>query len=269
LHSPLTVAGKGRPVVRAARADDLEAIVNLEFAALHDAYESPLDPRTVSEVRQKFADRLELLGHWVRVLELPGGNIVGMSLAYPIRLGREELAELCDLGYDMAETEVIRSLIDKDGTTSWGLNLAVSPSAGILSGMSFLAPDMMALRAAHGIQRGFFFSRIPGLAGWASGQLPGVNVTELHRATQDALASRYVHATVHPGGTSKAADPLLGMYVASGAVPFKLVSRWGVARPARGLIDLPSLGYHVLCERRFDGTRPAGNDWPSQSSFRG
>jgi hypothetical protein len=243
------------PIVRAARPADLDALVNLDLAAFSDGYESPLNPETLKEVRQKFADRLELLGQWARVLEAPGGGLAGMSLAFPISASLAELTELSYQGYDMTDTEVIRSMIDDDGTTCWGLTLAVAPNAGIMSGMPFLAADMRSLKAAHGIQRTYFFSRLPGLAGWAARQSPGVNVTELPRAQQATLAAQYLNTTVHRGGTARIADPLLAMYVDSGAVPLKLFSRWGAVRPVRGFIDMPSLGYHVLCEHSSRGSR--------------
>jgi hypothetical protein len=239
------------PVVRAARADDLDALVDLELEAFHDAYESPLSAHTMADVRRKFADRLELLGPWVRVLENPDVGIDGMSMAYPIKIGLAGLTELFDEGRDMEDSDVIRDLIDQEGTTIWGLNIAVTPRAALMSGMLFLGAGMRALRAAHGIQRSYFSSRLPGLARWAARQMPGLDPAELTRKQQHALATRYLRATVRHGSISRMADPLLALYVESGAIPVKLVSRWD-SRPARGFIDLPSLGYGVLCERRFD-----------------
>lgn len=241
-----------RPTVRAARPDDLNGIVDLELSAFSDVYKSSpdqeIDPETVKMVRQRFADRLELLGSWVRVLEFPVGNIVGAKIAYPIKRSLEELVALCDQGRDLRDIEVIRDIFDEGGTALWGLSLAVAPGAGLLGGMSFLNADMAALKAVRGIQRTYFLSRLPGLADWAARQLPGVDVTELPRARQEVLAARYLRAKVRGGNRSRIADPLLAMYVASGAVPVKLVSCWGAARPTQGVIDLPSLGYHVLCK---------------------
>ena len=239
------------PVVRAARADDLDAIVDVEFEAFGDCYKSPLDTQTVADVRQKFADRLELLGQWALVLEAPAGSIVGMSLAYPAKTGISELIELSDQGYAMTETHIIRQLLDENGTTLCGLNLAVLKSAPMVNGTAFLSRGRRALSAAQGIQHSYFFSRLPGLARWAAAQLPGVNVADLPRERQDVLAVQYLQATVQRGGMSRMADQLLAMYVDSGAVPVKLTSHWGASRPVRGFIDMPSLGYQVLCERRF------------------
>lgn len=242
------------PVARAARPDDLDKIVDLELSVFADVYKSSpdreIDQVTVAIVRQKFADRMELLGPWVRVLEYPTGKIVGANIAYPMKLSLEELIQLCDQGCDMRDIKTIRNIFDKDGTALWGLSLAVAAGAGIMSGMSFLNADMRALRAAQGIERTYFLSRLPGLADWAARQLPNVDVTELPRAQQEELASQYLHATVHRGGTSRIAEPLLAMYVYAGAVPVRLVSLWGDTRPVQGVIDIPSLGYHVLCERR-------------------
>jgi hypothetical protein len=252
LQNSAIAAGKRRPVVRAARPDDLDGIVDLELTAFADVYKSSLggetDPETVAAVRQRFSDRLELLGSWVRILEFPVGNIVGAKIAYPIKLSLEEVVELCDHGCDMRDIEVIRDIFDEDGTAFWSLSLAVAPDAGIISGMSFLDADMRALRAARGIQPTYFLSRLPGLADWAARQLTGVDVTELPSARRKALASHYLRATVQHNGISRIADPLLAMYVDSGAVPVKLVSLWGDTRPAKGVIDIPSLGYHVLCK---------------------
>jgi hypothetical protein len=242
------------PVVRAARQDDLEAIVSLELEVFHDAYESPQDPLTIVFVRQNFAERLELLGSWARVLEIPGYGIAGMNLAYPIRLGLPELAGLCDQGRFMDTPEVIREILDEDGSAMWGLDLAVRPSAGLLSGLSFLAPDMEKLKAAHGIRHTYFFSRLPGLARWVTEQMADVSPAELPSERRDALARQYLRATVRRGSISRMADPLLAMYVDSGAVPVKLVSSWGDTCPSLGT-DMASLGYKVLCERGPGGAR--------------
>jgi hypothetical protein len=211
------------------------------------------------------ANRIELLGDWARVLVMPAGNIVGMSLSYPVNIGRAELIELTDQGYDLSHSEVIRELMDESGTALWGLNLAVTPGAPVIGGMLFLSSSMRSLRMAKGIERGFFASRLPGLARWAAAQLPGADVAELPREQQEVLAERYLHATVQRGGVARTADPLLAMYIDSGAVPVKLVSLWGASRPARGVIDAPSLGYHVLCERRF--RRDAARETTARSTL--
>ena len=259
------------PVVRAARQDDLEAIVSLELEAFHDAYESPHDPLTIASVRRNFAERLELLGSWARVLEIPGYGIAGMNFAFPIRLGLSELAELCDEGRFMQAPDVIREILDEEGSAMWGLVLAVAPSAGMFSGLSYLAADMARLKAARGIQHTYFFSRLPGLARWVTEQMPGVRPAELSSERRDALARQYLRATVRRGSISRMADPLLAMYVESGAVPVKLVSTWGNGCIPRG-IDVPSLGYKVLCERKPGGARrngkPGGkNDLPGHRNL--
>lgn len=244
-------AVNSRPTVRAARPDDLDGIVDLELVAFADVYRSSLDqeinPETAKIVRQRFSDRLELLGSWVRVLEFPVGNIVGAKIAFPVKQSLSELIALCHQGRDLRDIEVTREIFDEGGTALWTLSLAVAPGVGFLGGMSFLNADTAALKAVHGIQRGYFFSRLPGLADWAARQRPGVDVTALPRAEQEVLAERYLKAEVRRGNRSRIADPLLAMYVDAGAVPVRLVSSWGAARPARGVIDLPSLGYHVLC----------------------
>jgi hypothetical protein len=260
-----------RPVVRAARQDDLDAIVSLELEAFHDAYESPHDPLTIAAVRRDFAARLEFLGSWARVLEIPGYGIAGMNMAYPIRLGLAELAGLCDQGRFMQAPEVIREILDEEGSATWGLVLAVAPSARMLSGLSFLAADMARLRAARGIRHTYFFSRLPGLARWVAQQMPDVRPAELPGEVRDTLAWQYFRTTVRRGSISRMADPLLAMYVDSGAVPVKLVSTWGDGCPARG-IDMPSLGYKVLCERGPGAARKileadGNHDLPKPRSF--
>jgi hypothetical protein len=246
-----------RPIVRAAQADDLDAIVDVEFTAFDDAYEKPRDPQTITDVRQKFANRIELLGEWARILVAPGGEIVGMSLAYPINIVLAELIDLIDQGYDMADSDVISELFDKNGTALWGLNLAVVRSAPLISGTAFLSASMRSLKAAHGIKSTFFTSRLSGLASWASAQLPGVDVAALPRAQQETLAEQYMRATVQRGGVSRTVDPLLAMRIDAGAVPVGLVSRWRSGKPERGYIDMPSLGFGALCtkSRRLRATR--------------
>lgn len=242
-----------RPIVRAARTEDLDAIVDVEFTAFDDAYERPRDPRTVAEVRRKFANRIELLGEWARVLVAPGGEIVGMSLSYPIDIDLPELIKLIDQGYDMSDSNVIRELMDESGTALWGLDLAVTPSAPVVSGTLFLSTSRGTLKVKRRIKRRFFASRLPGLARWAAMQLPCLDVANLPRTRQAALAEQYMHATVRRCGVSRAADPMLAMHVDSGAVPVRVISHWRSGKPTRGFIDMPSLGYWVLCEksRRF------------------
>jgi hypothetical protein len=252
LPASSAAAGRRRPVTRAARPDDLDAIVSLELTAFANVYKTSLDrdidPDTVAAVRQRFADRMDFLGPWVRVLENPAGDVVGAKISFPIKLGLDEIIELCDEGRDMRDIATIRDVFDEGGTALWGLSLAVAADAGMLGGMPLLNADMRAITAARGIWHTYFLSRLPGLADWAARQLPDTDVTLLPRGRQEALAAQYLQATVRHGGTERTADPLLAMYVAAGVVPVRLVSCWGATRPTQGVIDMPSLGFHVLCQ---------------------
>jgi hypothetical protein len=99
------------------------------------------------------------------------------------RAARVDDLDAIEQGRDMAYSDVIREVIDEEGTAIWGLNLAVTPLAALMSGILFLGADMRALRAAHGIRRSYFFSRLPGLARWAAGQVPDRNPAELSART--------------------------------------------------------------------------------------
>jgi hypothetical protein len=232
------LAGAG-PVVRAAKPDDLDALVTLELRAFRDVYGSAPDPMVVASVRARYADRLSLLGPWARVLETATAGVVGMLLCLPIRLSRIEVVELLEQGPDLTDVDVLRSLFEESGTALWVLNLAVLDGQ-LLGASLYLNADMRAMARAHGIRHIYFRSRLPGFASWLAEQCPQVDQLALPKASRDAFVQRYWRSTVRRGGMDRPVDPLMATYVDRGCVPLSLVPDW--------VIDRRSLGYGVLFE---------------------
>jgi hypothetical protein len=239
------LAGAG-PVVRAAKPDDLDALVTLELRAFRDVYGNAPDPMTVTSVRASYAGRLSLIGRWARVLETATASVVGMLLCLPIRRSRLEVTELLEQGPDLADVDVLRSLFDESGTALWTLNLAVLDGQ-LGSGSLYLTADMRAMARAHGIRHIYFRSRLPGFARWLAEQCPRVDQRALPKASRDALAQRYWRSTVRRGGVDRPVDPLMAMHVDLGCAPLSLVPGWAM--------DRPSLGYAVLFESPYGTTQ--------------
>jgi hypothetical protein len=237
-EAPVTTCGK--PVVRLATLDDLDAMVNVDLRAFADVYGSPPDPMTVTSVRARYADLLGLIGSWCRVLETASGEVVGLNQCFPIGLSRAELVERFEQGLDTTDIDVIRSLFDPTGTAMYGLNLAVL-GGHVGSGSLYLNAGMWAMTRARGIRHVYFRSRLAGFARWLAERCPDIDPEELPKVSRDALAERYCRSTVRRGGVDRPADPLLAMHIDAGCKPLSLVSGWPLDRPA--------LGYSVLCER--------------------
>jgi hypothetical protein len=241
------LAGTGA-VVRAAKPDDLDALVNLELRAFRDVYGSAPDPMTVASLRATYARRLNVIGSWARVLETATASVVGMLQCVPIRLSRIELTELLEQEPDLTDIDVLRSLFDESGTALWALNLAVLDGQ-MVTGSLYLNADMRAMARAHGIRDIYFRSRLPGFARWLAEQCPQVDKRALSKASRDAFAQRYWRSTVRRGGVDRPVDPLMAMHVDLGGTPLSLVPGWAM--------DCPSLGYAVLFQSRY-GTTPGG-----------
>lgn len=234
------------PSVRAATYADLDAIVGIETSAFRDVYGVDPDPMAVTEIRQKYIDRIELLGDLVRVLQNPDRGVYGVMVCCTTDLGRDDfLTE----ERDMTSSATLREIYNLDGKNAYIVNLAVHPKYQGGESLNLLV-DALKIGEELGVEKAYFTSRLPGFEewtkSWAAQEFSRAIAEEFGQPpTTTQLADYYWRLKVEEqrvgGRTEKAFDPLLRFYVDFGAKPLKLVEdAW---KP-----DKSSHGYGVLCE---------------------
>lgn len=236
--TPLEVVTPAEPIVRGATHEDIPALVEIELSAYANVYGNAPDTHIVTAVEQKYRERVDLLGKYIRVLETPEAGVYGMIVCCPTNLSSEELV---NSQLDMTDNSNVRAIYDPEGENGYIVNLAIRPDKQGAGESAKLFADAIQLGIETGVKRTYFESRLPGLTKWITKQL-GPNEAEWNVHDVHQLAERYWQTTrTLPNGTVKPIDPLLRAYVGVGATPLKLIrDAWTV--------DTPSQGYGVLCE---------------------
>lgn len=260
--SPVTVSASperaisAEPRVRAATPDDVDALVRVELSAYQEVYGNPT-PQKQAELRQKYAERVDLLGDWLRVLEEPGKGVYGMMVCCRTNLGRQDFVEQAST-LDMTNNDVIRQTHDPDGTNVYIVNLAILANNRGQGARFHLLGDAIQKGMAEGIAHTYFESRMPGFERWLARQLPGLSkedIAALPTEAVDNYAQTYWTATRGEPGEERPLDPLLYMYTSFGCKPLMLVSdAWKTDRPSRG--------YGVLFEYTTPGVEEQADEAP-------
>jgi hypothetical protein len=226
------------PRVRGATMGDLDALVTIELAAYQGVYGAEPDQAVVDGVRDKYQERIEFLGNYIRVLETPEDGVYGMIVCCPTNLSRDELLT-ADI--DMTDNANIRNAYDADGKSGYVVNLAVHPDKQGIGASALLFADGMAVAMEQGVERTFFESRLPGFQKWLDKRFGAEAASELTEDNLDGLVEEYASATRIVRGQERPVDSLLRIYTDIGAVPLRIVKdAW---KP-----DRPSKSYGMLCE---------------------
>jgi len=229
------------PYVRSATIGDVSALARVELKAYTDVYGKEPQDSVVMTVHDKYRERIELLGDWIRVLESPTEGVYGVMVCCPTNLGKEDFLHN---DRDMTQNETLREIYDPTGKSAYIVNLAVLPHSGH-GGSIELFVDALQKGVAAGISHTFFESRLPGFERWCKRKFAALapNKTTL---SSDELADEYWQTIETRQGTEQPIDPLLRKYVSFGCKPLCLVKdAWKT--------DLPSKGYGVLCDFETPG----------------
>lgn len=233
------------PRVRAATMADLDSLVHIEFAAYNEVYGRTLDLDLIAETRDKYFERIELLGEWVRVLEDRRHGTYGMIVCCPTNLPKEDFISEAR---DMTQNEALYDVRDPNGKYGYIVNLAILPRFQGWGTHFVLFEDCRQRAVANGVESVFFESRIPGFKRWLAREretreAAGLSAPKVHEA-----AESYWRLTVRQGELEKPKDPLLQIYADFGCVPLCLIENAWEA-------DDASMGYGVLCEFPLSTTR--------------
>lgn len=105
-----TIRTRSGCVVRAAAMADLDAIAAVELRAFRDAYGDPVPTAKIQAVRAMYADRISLLGPWVRVVDDTRLGPVGVLVGCPTSLEGRVIVKL-----NLAYTQAIRRSTTQTG----------------------------------------------------------------------------------------------------------------------------------------------------------
>ncbi len=234
---------EARPRVRSATPADVSALVNIELRAYSDVYGLQPTEKVVSGLHQKYAERIDFLGEWIRVLESPEYGVCGLMVCCPTNRGKSDFMQE---ERDLTDNATIRDIYDPTGKNSYIVNLAVLPEMQGKGGHFELFADAIQLGMQAGIEKAYFESRLPGFGRWLDGpwvkhQYGIAERLDVPPPTAEDLAQIYWRLTEPREGIEKPRDPLLRLYTDFGCVPLRLIKdAW---KP-----DGSSQGYGVLCE---------------------
>lgn len=246
--------------VRGATLDDLESLVRIELGAFSDVYGSEPDGCTVTNIRQTYRRRLEMMGDWVRVMEHPSAGVFGMLVICKTSYDKDDF-----IGLDMTDARDIEAVYDPEGRNTYVVNMAILPHNQHLGNSWSLYIDAVLRGKQEGIENVYFESRIPRLGKWIEAQIGHEAAQNLTGPELDEYAQRYWQTTAEfddKPGVARPIDGLLRIYADMGAVPLKLIKdAWQR--------DEPSKAYGVLCElvlaRLPIGEETASKDEPSDT----
>jgi hypothetical protein len=215
--------------------NDLEALTRIELDAYEVVYGIDPTTGTVEDVREKYRERIELLGDSIRVLEAPDGDVYGMLVGCQTNRTRDDLLSS---EADMTDNVAIRNAYDPNGKNAYVVNLAIRSDKQGSDDSLLLFADALEYGVGRGVEQTYFVSRLPGFGEWLNSR-SNVSASNPRSAEElDTMAAEYWQTM---GENGMPIDSLLRFYVGLGAEPLKLVSdAWKV--------DHPSKGYGVLCE---------------------
>lgn len=219
-----------RSIVREARADDIDRLVEVELETFRDVYESrPVNPQTI---RQMITTRLETAGDLMVVGEVDG-VIEGVAAAQ--RTNKE--VESITSWESSTNFGTLRGTHEPGGKYLYVVNLAVTGRGSAAALGDRLIARLVAIGVAGQVQEAHLLSRMPQFRKWlAEHRIPfgSLSITQ-----QDQIAADYVAATRVVDGREQLYDGLLQRYADIGG-RFRRILR-------NGYEDPPSLNYSVVC----------------------
>lgn len=234
--------------MRSARADDIEAIVDVDMRAFKSVY-SEYDTENAdlrNELVEKFRGRYEKVGgEWMPVLEREG-KIVGFMTCCPTSKRPEDFKSW----EDTTDNGTLEATYDPDGKNAYVVTLSVLPEG--TQGKDMLFANQIGKMLREGYEVGFFESRLPGLRRWVEQQCRanGTAIGNLTEQEQDAYAEKYFGLKSVVEGKEVRRDRLLRLYEQVGCKCLKLVPD--------AYEDAPSMNYGVVCtydgKELFDGS---------------
>lgn len=219
-----------RSIVREARYEDIDRLVELEFETFHDVYERrPVDPESV---RSMMLTRLSIAQELMIVGEVDG-VIEGVMACQRTNHTADEVKS-------WEETTNNGTLVGThipDGKNFYIVNLAISKKGTEHELFDQLTARMIARFVEVRCHEAQLLSRIPQFAQWLIEQ--GIEFDTLNQDEQDALAEKYVTARKIIDGKERLYDGMLRRYVEFGVKPVSVLRD--------GYNDPSSHNYEVLC----------------------
>ncbi len=219
-----------RSIVREARYEDIDRLVELEFETFHDVYQER--PFNAEAVRNMMITRLSIAQELMIVGEVDG-IIEGVMACQRTNHSASEVKS-------WEETTNNGTLVGThipDGKNFYIVNLAISKKGSEHDLFDQLTARMIARFVEVRGDEAQLLSRIPQFSQWLIEQ--GIDFGTLSNEEQDALAEKYVTVTKMVDGKERLYDGVLRRYVEFGVKPVS------VLRDSYN--DPRSHNYEVLC----------------------
>ncbi|USN97412.1 MAG: hypothetical protein H6799_03545 [Candidatus Nomurabacteria bacterium] len=223
--------------VRSAVESDINELVRLELETFSDVYGDEPSSEAVKSVRQKYTERVELLGSWFTVLADENDNLSGMLVCCTTSNDDEYFLGNGEEHDDMTTAGAVETIYDADGKNLYIVNLAVSHTNQATAASSLqLILDGMQRAEDEGLKKAYFTSRLPLFMEWlGENGYDGLDMNDTKAVT--LLANDYIRATREDG---KLYDPLLNLYVNGyGAHVIRAI-------PEAWIIDYPSKAFGAV-----------------------
>lgn len=218
------------PVIRQARPEDLDRLVELEFETFDDVYEeNPTNPRKVRAMidsRLSVAPELTFVGEINGVIEGAMSSQRTDKEASKITSWEETTNNGTLVGTHISTGKylyVVNLASTKTGTEHRLFDQLTAMTLGTFIGEQFEEAQLL--------------SRIPGFSQWLDDK--HVDFEKLTPTEQDELAEKYVHLTRIVKGKEQPYDGVLRRYIDFGVKP--------VAVLRDSYLDPSSKNYEVLC----------------------
>jgi N-acetylglutamate synthase-like GNAT family acetyltransferase len=217
--------------IRKAEHSDIERLAEIDLARFRKAY--GINPPTKEEVKDMLTRRLYNSPDLMFVSELDGkveGFITGFLTNKPM--------ESFTTWEETTNNGTLDGVVDPEGKVMYIVNMTVNPNAAKKTGAEMLEASLMAYALEHGVDYGYFVSRMPQFKQWLKKKQVSDEMLK-DEIKLDALAEEYAYSTKVVNGKDVRTDLELRMYESAG---FKLVK---VVRG--GFSDEASLDYGVAC----------------------
>ncbi len=229
-----------KPVIRTAKLSDIERLAEIDIKLFSRAYGNELP--SSDEVREMLTKRYLNNPEWMFVAEI-NGIIEGFVSAFPTDISKEDF-----VSWEVSTADgTLDGKVNKDGKYAYITNMTIMSEAVKLGAEEMLLGYLFAKCVSHGVEYGYFVSRIPSFKRWSRrNQIDQENPIALKEA-----AENYVKLRRRNG---KRRDPELSLYESLG---------YGLERTVQNAFkDEASLNFGVVCrvdnpfKNRFTDIKP-------------
>ncbi|HSX33320.1 MAG TPA: hypothetical protein VLF91_03220 [Candidatus Saccharimonadales bacterium] len=207
----------GHAAVSLASQDDLDGIVDLDLRMFHGAYgDTAPQPGEVYDMMKRRLTNVQDDGGWMYVTKVDGyvqGMMTGVRTDKPW--------DQFESWESSTNNGTLDDVADPHGKYVYIANLTIAPQGSEVRSRERMVARMIAQAIRHGIEYGYFVSRMPGFKSWVEQELDAGRIEE--HANPDEVAQIYSDLKIERNGKLQARDYEIRMYDGMGAEKGMLV----------------------------------------------